>query len=65
MEGLGRIPEPFRYARPMENEGIQLFINICIALIGLVILRIGLQVWDRKAKAKEAEAQKLAKKKKK
>jgi hypothetical protein len=49
----------------MENEGIQLFINICIALIGLVILRIGLQVWDRKAKAKEAEAQKLAKKKKK
>ena len=65
MEGLGSNPEPFRYARPMENEGIQLFINICIALIGLVVLRIGLQVWDRKAKAKEAEAEKLAKKKKK
>ncbi len=52
----------------MDNPGIQLFINVCIALIGLIILKVALQVWDRKAKAKEApqaEAAKVLKKKKK
>ncbi len=67
MEGLGSNPEPFRYARPMDNPGIQLFINVCLALIGLIILKVALQIWDRKAKAKEAaaEAAKVLKKKKK
>lgn len=64
MEGLGSNPEPFRYALPMDNPGIQLFINVCLALIGLIILKVALQIWDRKAKAKEAaEAAVLAEKK--
>lgn len=68
MEGLGSNPEPFRYARSMDNPGIQLFINVCITLIGLIVLKVALQVWDRKVKAKEAaqaETAKVIKKKKK
>ena len=38
----------------MDNPGIQLFINVCIALIVLIIARIALKEWDRRAKAKEA-----------
>ena len=41
----------------MDNPGIQLLINVCIALIGLIILRVALQIWDRNAKAKEAAAE--------
>jgi hypothetical protein len=52
----------------MDNPGIQLFINVCITLIGLIVLKVALQVWDRKVKAKEAaqaETAKVIKKKKK
>jgi hypothetical protein len=36
--------------------------NVAFTIIGLVLLKIGLDVWDRKAKAKEAatEAEKKA-----
>jgi TRAP-type C4-dicarboxylate transport system permease small subunit len=44
----------------MQNEGIQLFINVCIALICLVILKVGLQMWDRKAKARQTPQNKKA-----
>jgi len=54
LEGLGRNPGPFRYARHMGNEGIQLFINVCILLIVLIVAQIFLKRWDKRAKAKEA-----------
>ena len=57
MEGLGRNPEPFRYAPLMDNSGIQLFINACILLIALVGIQIVLKQWDKRAKAKEAAAE--------
>jgi len=44
----------------MENEGVQLFINVCIMLIVLMVAKIALQEWDRRAKAKEAEAARAA-----
>jgi hypothetical protein len=44
----------------MDNPGIQLFINVCIALIVLIFAKIALKEWDRRAKAKEAEAAKAA-----
>ena len=56
MEGLGRNPEPFRYA-PNMGTGIELFINICLLLIGLIVLQVFLKMWDRNAKAKEAALQ--------
>jgi L-lactate permease len=55
LEGLGRNPEPFRYA-PDMGTGLQLFINICGLLIGLVVLQVFLKMWDKNAKAKEAAA---------
>lgn len=58
MEGLGRNPEPFRYAPTMENEAVQLFINVCIMLVVLVIAQIALKQWDKRAKAKEADSKK-------
>ena len=57
MEGLGSNPEPFRYAPFMDSTTQQLFINVAFAIICLVFLKIGLDIWDRKAKAKEAAAQ--------
>ena len=54
MEGLGRNPEPFRYARRMDNPGVELFINVCILLIVLIVAQIFLKRWDKRAKAKEA-----------
>ena len=65
MEGLGRNPEPFRYARVMSNPGIQLFVNVCFLLIGLIVLQVILKQWDKRAKAKEAAEQKTAVTKKK
>jgi hypothetical protein len=38
----------------MGNEGIQLFINVCILLIVLIVAQIFLKRWDKRAKAKEA-----------
>jgi hypothetical protein len=38
----------------MDNPGIQLFINVCIVLVILIVARIALKEWDRRAKAKEA-----------
>ena len=49
----------------MDNPGIQLFINVCIALIVLIIAQIFLKRWDKRAKAKEAAEQKTAVTKKK
>ena len=49
----------------MGNEGIQLFINVCILLIVLIIAQIFLKRWDKKAKAEEAAAEPKAKGKKK
>jgi hypothetical protein len=40
----------------MGNEGIQLFINVCILLIVLIVAQIFLKRWDKRAKAKEAAA---------
>jgi hypothetical protein len=48
----------------MDNPGIQLFINVCFALIVLIIARIALKEWDRRAKAKEAAEAKVAEAKK-
>ena len=67
MEGLGSYPGPFRYARNMDATTSQLLINAFGIIIGLVILQMVLKQWDKRAKAKEAaqaEASKLAKKKK-
>ncbi|MEN9608465.1 MAG: hypothetical protein RLZZ06_396 [Actinomycetota bacterium] len=60
MEGLGRNPEPFRYA-PNMGTGIQLFINVCLLLIGLIVLQVFLKMWDKNAKAKEAANTKATK----
>ncbi len=57
MEGLGSNPEPFRYAPNMDSSTQQLLMNVAFTIIGLVLLKIGLDVWDRKAKAKEAAAE--------
>ena len=55
----------------MENEGVQLFINVCILLIVLIVAQVILKQWDKRAKAKEAQdaanakvAKPVAKKKK-
>ena len=71
MEGLGRNPEPFRYARTMDAQTSQLLLNAVTIIIGLVILQILLKQWDKRAKAKEAQeaanakaAKPVAKKKK-
>ena len=45
----------------MNNPGIQLFINVCSLLIGLIVLQVVLKAWDRNAKAKAAEAAEAAK----
>jgi hypothetical protein len=42
----------------MENEAVQLFINVCIMLVVLVIAQIALKQWDKRAKAKEADSKK-------
>jgi len=60
LEGLGRNPEPFRYA-PNMGTGIQLFINVCLLLIGLIVLQVFLKMWDKNAKAKESANAKAAK----
>ena len=65
MEGLGRNPGPFRYAQIMDSQTSQMLINVFGMLIGLVILQIILKQWDKRAKAKEAAAQKTAVTKKK
>ncbi|MFM5951082.1 MAG: hypothetical protein ACKOOE_00530 [Micrococcales bacterium] len=49
----------------MDNQGIQLFINVCIALVVLAGAQIILKQWDKRAKAKEAAEQKTAVTKKK
>ena len=65
MEGLGRNPEPFRYAQIMDAQTSQLLLNAVGIIIGLVILQIVLKQWDKRAKAKEAKAAEAAKPKKK
>ena len=61
MEGLGRNPGPFRYARTMDTQTSQLLINAFSIIIGLVILQVVLKQWDKRAKAKEAKAAEAAK----
>jgi hypothetical protein len=61
LEGLGRNPEPFRYARNMDATTSQLLLNAFGIIIGLVILQVVLKQWDKRAKAKEAAAANVAK----
>jgi hypothetical protein len=43
------------------GTGIQLFINVCLLLIGLIVLQVFLKMWDKNAKAKEAANTKATK----
>jgi hypothetical protein len=56
LEGLGRNPEPFRYAQIMTtvNPELELFIQICFAIIVLCIGMIALNAW-KKSDAKKGK----------